>query len=41
MHEMKLRVHALAIGSRGVIVGVSLREMRATMQVMLGVSLRA
>ena len=47
-HEMKLCVKAgarerlvwsLAIGRRG--VGVSLLERRATMQVMLGVSLRA
>ena len=53
MHEMKLRVQvlrparpALANGARGAegrhnYVGVSLQGSRATMQVMLGVSLRA
>ena len=51
MHEMNLRVQVLqpagmwsrAIGRRGINknVGVSLRERRAIMQVMLGVSLRA
>ena len=52
MHAMKLRVQALrpalTIGARGALplaggdnVGVSLRERRATMQVMIGVSLRA
>ena len=43
MHAMTLRVHGVLplVGGHHNNVGVSLRERRATTQVMLGVSLRA